>query len=332
MSSKQAAGKLRLADRSHIYILLSSWVTPAISNMKTVAVLPAGGSSLPPAKQVDASETTTVVTSNGMVTTAIVGSLLNLNAGFINACVWSEFGVSTTHVTGMTTLSAMALVQERYLEFGRLLLQLMLFILGAFVSSLCVGGQQKFHIGPTYSAVLSFVGILVFVASFDKFKPAVIFIISFSAGMQNALATFFSGAVVRTTHVTGTATDIGIELANYLSGRNPQVWKLQLLTYFLFAFFWGSFFGCGAAAMWGQQALFFPTGLSISLSVGSLWYFYSELNREHATAVHKISKVEVMQATQTPDVDREVTPSMRQRRAERKQRHSSVLIFEMPHA
>jgi len=288
--------------------------------MKTAAVLPVGGSLKHVAGE-------TVVSSNGMATTAIVGSLLNLNAGFINACVWSEFGASTTHVTGMTTLSAMALVQERYLEFARLMLQLVLFIFGAFVSSLCVGGQKKFHIGPTYSAVLCVVGMLVFVASLDECKPAVIFIISFSAGMQNALATYFSGAIVRTTHVTGTATDIGIELANYLSGRSPQVWKLQLLAYFLFAFFWGSFFGCGAAAMWGQQALLFPTGLSISLSVGSLRYYYLELNREHASAVHKITKKgELIEATWVP------TPTPELELAAISRRHSSVIIFEMPDA
>ena len=271
------------------------------------------------AKQI-ASET--VVSSNGLITTAIVGSLLNMNAGFINACVWTEFGRSTTHVTGMTTLSAMALVQQRYSEFGRLMLQLTLFIFGAFVSSLCVGGQKKFHIGPTYSAALSIVGLLVFVSSFPEIKHAVIFIIPFSAGLQNALATFFSGAVVRTTHVTGTATDIGIELANYLSGRNPQVWKLQLLTYFLFAFFSGSFFGCGAAALWGQRALLFPSGLSISLSVGSLWYYYSVMERENVTSTHKIAKVEPMNATPTSDL--EVGSSTRSRG------HRASIVFEMP--
>jgi uncharacterized membrane protein YoaK (UPF0700 family) len=155
--------------------------------------------------------------------------------------------------------------------------------------------------------------MLVFVASFDECKPAVIFIISFSAGMQNALATFFSGAVVRTTHVTGTATDIGIELANYLSGRSPKVWKLQLLTYFLFAFFWGSFFGCGAAVVWGRYALFFPAGISISLAVGSLRYYYSKV-------ASKVESVERM----TPGLEASSTKI----NARQSKRHS--IIFEMP--
>ena len=35
---------------------------------------------------------TNVVSANGMLCTAIIGSLLNFIAGFVNACVWREFG------------------------------------------------------------------------------------------------------------------------------------------------------------------------------------------------------------------------------------------------
>jgi uncharacterized membrane protein YoaK (UPF0700 family) len=217
----------------------------------------------------------TVVTANGMLCTAVVGALLNLIAGFVNSCAWAEFGASTTHVTGIATVSAMSLMNKQYTKFGELLLQLFLFIAGAFCSSIAVGDQQKFHVGPYYSAVLAAVSLLILSASFITNVRLVLLVISFAAGMQNSLATFFSGAAVRTTHVTGTATDIGIELASYLMGRkSANTAKLRLLIYFLFSFFAGAFLGTGGAALWGQQALILPSGLSMVLAVASLRYYY----------------------------------------------------------
>jgi uncharacterized membrane protein YoaK (UPF0700 family) len=215
-----------------------------------------------------------------MLCTAVIGALLNVNAGFVNACVWHEFGASTTHMTGIATVSAMALLKAEYTKFALLLLQLALFIAGAFCSSLVVGGQRKFHVSPYYSVVLAAVGSLILVCTALTDKWTVLCTVSFAAGMQNSLATFFSGAVVRTTHVTGTATDIGIELASFVAGRNKDTWKLRLLCYFLFAFFAGAFLGTGCATLWGQHALSFPGSLSWLLSAVSLQYYFMHVKQQ----------------------------------------------------
>jgi uncharacterized membrane protein YoaK (UPF0700 family) len=54
--------------------------------------------------------------------------------------------------------------------------------------------------------------------------PALAFGLSFLMGLQNAVVTRISNARVRTTHVTGMVTDIGIELGNLvdLAGRHGR--------------------------------------------------------------------------------------------------------------
>jgi uncharacterized membrane protein YoaK (UPF0700 family) len=64
-------------------------------------------------------------------------------------------------------------------------------------------------------------------------------------GAQNAMTTFFSGAIVRTTHVTGSLTDIGIETAALFLRRSGmkcghKTWKLEVLLCFVAGFFAGA--------------------------------------------------------------------------------------------
>jgi uncharacterized membrane protein YoaK (UPF0700 family) len=73
-------------------------------------------------------------------------------------------------------------------------------------------------------------------------------------GMQNAIITRISNAVIRTTHITGIVTDIGIELGklffwNRGLDKEDEAYvranreKLLLLTFLLLMFFVGGVFG-----------------------------------------------------------------------------------------
>ncbi|WP_408735222.1 YoaK family protein [Acetobacter pasteurianus] len=48
-------------------------------------------------------------------------------------------------------------------------------------------------------------------------------VLSFVMGLQNATVTRISGSVVRTTHVTGMLTDLGIEISDWLESFYHQV-------------------------------------------------------------------------------------------------------------
>ena len=73
----------------------------------------------------------------------------------------------------------------------------------------------------------------------------VCWLVAYAMGAQNAMTTFFSGAIVRTTHVTGSLTDIGIETAALFLRRSGmkcghKTWKLEVLLCFVAGFFAGA--------------------------------------------------------------------------------------------
>lgn len=143
---------------------------------------------------------------------ASFGFLMNALAGFLNAVTFVAFGRGTTHVSGLTSTIAETLIIADYVLLSRNILQLLCFLLGAFSSTIVVGSHKKFYGGKHFSVVLSAIATVVTVAAFVRdFPPIATALIAYAAGMQNGMTSFWSGAIMRTTHVTGTVTDLGIE-------------------------------------------------------------------------------------------------------------------------
>ena len=89
--------------------------------------------------------------------------------------------------------------------------------------------------------------------------PATVSMLCFTMGLQNALITKVSRAEIRTTHVTGIVTDLGIELgrALYGMGGTPMpvnTAKLRLLGGLLLAFAVGGLAGAWAFKTVGYAA------------------------------------------------------------------------------
>ena len=101
-------------------------------------------------------------------------------------------------------------------------------------------------------------------------------LLSFAMGMQNSLVTRLSGSVVRTTHLTGVVTDLGIELARWARwtwskrfggpgaslGRNPAARPVPtrslLLLTIAVTFTAGGILGAIAAPVWGARSIAVP--------------------------------------------------------------------------
>jgi uncharacterized membrane protein YoaK (UPF0700 family) len=67
------------------------------------------------------------------------------------------------------------------------------------------------------------------------------YLAALTAGMQNALWSHYTGNIMRTTHVTGTTTDIGLFLGRRLVGDGTYMWKVYVLMCLYGSFFFGSF-------------------------------------------------------------------------------------------
>lgn len=77
----------------------------------------------------------------------------------------------------------------------------------------------------------------------------------------------FSISIIRTTHTTGMATDIGICLGRIWKGKPNEVWKLQVQLPLLCSFFAGGVVGAIAHKELGKHTMFICSGLSASIGV-----------------------------------------------------------------
>ncbi|HWZ36148.1 MAG TPA: YoaK family protein [Mucilaginibacter sp.] len=146
--------------------------------------------------------------------------LLCLTAGFVNGAGFLSFYVLVTNVTGHVALFAEKLSSGDASTAMTIGFWMLLFFLGAFVSSFII---NKIGRNERYSyaiPILIEMSILIFVAVcgpvFDNsVRSTHLFAGSllFAMGLQNAMVSMISGSEVRTTHLTGMFTDLGIETA-----------------------------------------------------------------------------------------------------------------------
>ena len=152
-----------------------------------------------------------------------LASLLGMAAGFVNAAGFLAFSTLTTNVTGHAALFAEKIANQDWGNARVVALWMFLFLSGAFSSSLIVSrtgrNQQYSYLIPLLLETAILLGVAISGHRYDEsISSREIFAGSllFAMGLQNALVTMVSGSVVRTTHLTGTFTDLGIELGQLL--------------------------------------------------------------------------------------------------------------------
>ena len=178
-------------------------------------------------------------------------------AGSINAGGFLAIQQYTSHMTGIVSAMADNLVLGTY---GLVLtggIGLFSFLAGAVCSTVMVNLARQRELNAEYALPLLLEALLLLVFGilggwlvdeygllFHVRVPVVVMLLCFIMGLQNAVITKLSGAVIRTTHVTGVVTDIGIELGRLLV-RSPQFNKkhLDMLTGLVLAFFIGGVTG-----------------------------------------------------------------------------------------
>lgn len=202
-----------------------------------------------------------------------VGGFLAGNAGFLNAASWhGVYATTTTHMTGNTSLAAMALVRMRFVDFAFNFGKIAVYIAGAGSASLMLGEIGKFRGDKKYARTLMVIAFFLYLAmalaiiAGDHDTYPGLFCVVFSAGMQNAMATRYSGAIIRTTHVTGSVTDIGVELATYFlqwrqGNEKRSLWKAKILAALVSSFFLGGCLGTLCHDIVGPASLAVPATL-----------------------------------------------------------------------
>ncbi len=212
---------------------------------------------------------------------------LTFVAGAVNAGGFMAVQQYTSHMSGIVSAIAdnMVLGNEFLVIIG--LSSLASFIAGAALSAILINWVRRRALESEYALPLAVEALLMlmFGVSGLFLTPGAsstilltISLLCFIMGLQNAIITKLSGARIRTTHVTGLVTDVGIEIGKLFYRNDParpdlapviaDRSKLALLLSLIGLFFSG---GIAGALLFSRFGL--PVAGLFALPLGLFAYF-----------------------------------------------------------
>lgn len=216
--------------------------------------------------------------------------MLSFVAGIVNVSGVMQLQVLTTNVTGHFAYFAENIVLNKYAPAIVFVFYVVTFLLGAFCSSLLTELFSRKSVVSAYAFPISIeILSLLFVALSGTATIApdlVASVLLFAMGMQNALVSRISNSVVRTTHLTGLFTDLGIDLSLlfFLKRSNLNKRKLRqnisLKFIIILFFFFGSVLGGFLVLEFQFKTLFVAVAcLMVAMSYDYFKLRYVQLKR-----------------------------------------------------
>ena len=220
------------------------------------------------------------------MTLAFQGGLLNI--GGLLAC--QSF---VSHVTGFATLFGLELNQGDFTAASAMLAVPLFFLIGAMISGFLIDLRIKLHKKPGYYIVFGVMFLLLLLVVIGGFNGlfgefgeplqtkrdyTLLALLCLVCGVQNGLITVVSKSVVRTTHLTGITTDLGIGLVRVLnSGKlfgkiedegRANLMRIGIITFFIL----GSVVGVRLFQEFAYRGFLFPTVISGTLFFSSFYF------------------------------------------------------------
>jgi len=235
----------------------------------------------------------------------ILAGYLAAVAGFVNSGGFIMIGSFTSHVTGSVGRLSDDVARGEMPAAMSALSLVLAFFGGAVLATLILERSEHSRPASRYAfALLVEAGVLlcfVFIAGLSRATHARILdaeaaLLCLAMGMQNSLMTRLSGAVVRTTHLTGVVTDLGIEAARWyrwyqatlpLPTRRPSeilpdrpvLGRISLLSAVAGSFVVGAVVGATLTLRASRWAMCFPAA---AILLASAFAFYQGLPRKTA--------------------------------------------------
>lgn len=174
---------------------------------------------------------------------------------------------AVTHLTGTTSLLGEAISRGDGGDTLHLLA-----LLGSFVAGCALSGfiirDSTLRLGRRYGVALALESLLLLVAttllSGDDARG--LYAAACACGLQNAMVSTYSGSVVRTTHVSGMFTDLGIFLGHALRRMPVDGRRMQLSIVVITGFLAGGIAGASLYREVGARALLFPAALTLGVA------------------------------------------------------------------
>lgn len=207
-------------------------------------------------------------------------------AGAANAGGFLAVHQYTSHMSGVVSAIADELVLQRFGLVLNGLGALASFVAGAACTAVLVNWARRARLRSEFAIPLLFEASLLagfgllgpYLGTIEGlFVPATVMVLCFMMGLQNALITKLSNAEIRTTHITGMVTDIGIELGKLCYWNGPtrapappvraDLRKLRLLTVLVALFFLGGLAGALAFSIVGYTAALPLAALLLAVAI-----------------------------------------------------------------
>lgn len=198
------------------------------------------------------------------------GAVLAFVAGIVNAVGFLGLHrQGITHLTGTTTLFGTAVAAGDLAGVRHFAMLVGSFVAGCVVSGMIVK-DATLKLGRRYGVVLVLEALLLALAVPLLAADSDIggYLASAACGLQNAMASTYSGAVLRTTHFSGTLTDLGIVLGHWLRGIPVDARRVRLLLSLVLAFAAGAIAGGWLFAALSYAALYVPAAMTGVTGVG----------------------------------------------------------------
>jgi uncharacterized membrane protein YoaK (UPF0700 family) len=193
----------------------------------------------------------------------------------------SSVSYTVTGVTGSYTTSAIELLNLRYdnsadidgsntdeitidgkryndlQQYKFIVCMILSVMVGSCISSIMNPHPVAFELSPRYGPTFLIGGIFTSLGAYMSIKT-VRFEFYFTAignGIMNGISSMYTANLIRTTHLTGTTTDIGLFIGQLIRGNTTNLWKLYILGGLATSFWLGSICGVVVSDYIGRFAL-----------------------------------------------------------------------------
>jgi uncharacterized membrane protein YoaK (UPF0700 family) len=183
-----------------------------------------------------------------------IATILSFVAGIVNVTGFLAFTQLTTNVTGHFALFISDVANFEVWKGTVYFLYIFSFLFGSFLSSFLIekfkeNRKLNVFVLPTIIECLILLSIAIISNTGEiKYPDLIVCSLLFAMGLQNSFVTKISNAIVRTTHLTGLFTDLGIELSQlFFPESHPNREKIKatikLRIYIICFFFLGGIVG-----------------------------------------------------------------------------------------
>ncbi|MDO4699623.1 MAG: YoaK family protein [Moraxella sp.] len=208
--------------------------------------------------------------------------VLAFSAGILNTTALMGFThISASHVTGNISQFAVAVFESDHDNIRLFAISIVSFWFGSVLSGMIIGGSElNIYRNYGYAMYLEFVLLCLSLLLYLHDNYFGQMMIAMACGLQNSMVATYHGAVVRTTHLTGTTSDLGATVGNWLVGRKIDIAKMMLHSGLWWGFFIGGFVAVFLYARFGYWSMLLPIAIilfsAMSYQHMEKWYIKSQ--------------------------------------------------------